>query len=208
MGEAEMSGTRVCESCSNGRQSDAGDFVILGQVLCYPKTWKGVVATLIIGAVAVAVTYNLFVIGNSRTVDSVASIFGSGTQRFAVEADGKRTKYHTYQIGFWTPSAGTEESFIPPPDGKAISSWQKGVTEDHVNDFGLKLRTLRGVNGYRRWLVTGHGQSGFKVGYWWIVALDESVTVDEVMKVYRDFWKTSESVYVEVIPPGEFGYKR
>jgi hypothetical protein len=207
MGDADKSGTRLCESCSNGRQTDAGDFVILGQVLCYPKTWKGVVATLIIGAVAVAVTYNLFVIGNSRTVDSVASIFGSGTQRFAVEADGKRTPYHTYQIGFWSPSPQTEASFRPSVSGDTLPAWQRAVSDDRVVEFGARLRSVSGVNGYRRTLVTGHGQTGYKAGYWWILALDERVEVDEIIKVYREFWKTTEKIYVEVIPPGDFGYK-
>jgi hypothetical protein len=67
-----------------------------------------------------------------------------------------------------------------------------------VIEFGKRLRADASVLGYRRVEVWGHGRTVLKPGWWWTMAVSTNYSVDKLNRAYRDFWKSSNSVFVEV----------
>lgn len=213
---AHPEGAKPVLVCHGARQSESGDFVILGQVFSYPKTWKGLLAWLVFClTIAVVILIGLVYARGENIAIFGSWVRGSSIDRFVINERGERVRYDTYQVAFWTPSPETEKSFRP---GRSTSlpRWQLAVDDKKVDHFGDELRKIPMVNGYRRWAVIGHGQTDYKAGYWWVVALDKNVTVEQVMHVYRDYWtipgsepgSKPENIYVEVLPPGDFGYRK
>jgi len=110
------------------------------------------------------------------------------------------------RMEFWTPSAKTKEHL--PKDGgefRPQDKWEILSTDETVNRFGFTLRSNANVLGYRRAEVWGHGKTQLKPGWWWTMTVTTNYSVQNLMHAYRDFWKSSNAVFVEVIenPGGE-----
>lgn len=200
--------------CPGARQSESGDFVILGQVFSYPNSWKGLLALIAICLTIVSSIFVGLVYARGENIALFGAWVGSDTHsidRFVINEKGERKRYDTYQIGFWTPSPETAKTY-KSDNSTPLPLWQSQVDDAKVDDFGDKLRSIPMVNGYRRSPVIGHGQTNYKAGYWWVVALDKRVPVEQVIYLYRKHWSLPSSepqnIYVEVLPPGDFGYKK
>jgi len=73
-----------------------------------------------------------------------------------------------------------------------------------VQQFGALLRTNANVLGYRRAEVCARDSTDPKPGWWWTMIVTTNYSVQTLLGTYRDFWKSSNSVFVERIEnPGE-----
>jgi hypothetical protein len=112
----------------------------------------------------------------------------------------------TRRMEFWTPSGRTkdhlarERGVIPERD-----QWEIISSDEPVQQFGALLRTNVSVLGYRRAEVWGHGRTTLKPGWWWTMTVMTNYSVQTFIQAYRNFWKSSNAVFVEVIenPAGE-----
>jgi len=106
----------------------------------------------------------------------------------------------TRRMEFWTPSAKTG-GYLHRKGGEVASNdkWQVISNEDPVILFGMMLHTNQHVLGYRRVEVWGQGRTGFKPGWWWTMNVFTNYSVDDLAKAYRNFWKTPQPLFVEVI---------
>jgi len=101
---------------------------------------------------------------------------------------------------FWTPSSRTKD-FLAKENGNIPirDQWEAIPSEDRVVEFGNVLRSNPGVRGYRRYEVWGHGRTVPKPGWWWAATVSTNYSVTDLVRAYRDFWKSSNSVFVEII---------
>jgi len=107
---------------------------------------------------------------------------------------------NTLRMEFWTPSSKTRDYLAK--DGDAIrdrDKWEAIEGEERVIEFGKLLRSDSSVLGYRRAEVWGHGRTILKPGWWWTTTVTTNYSVDKLVRTYRDFWKSSNAVFVEVI---------
>ena len=181
------------------------EFVIFGQSFSFPQTWKGVASTLIL-CVTIVLTVYIVVNTSPDKLDRILSVF---TSRVLVDTDGNTKTFQTYQIGFWTP--GPDTGLNAAKQNIQLPDWQTDVSIEKMNEFGNKLHNAFGVNGWRNWEVSGHGTSTVKTGYWWVVAMKESVELEDIAELYREHWGESMSspvgkIYMEIYP-GESGYR-
>ena len=106
----------------------------------------------------------------------------------------------TRRMEFWTPSARTKDLLarnggtVRPQD-----KWEVLASDEPVDQFGSLLRTNANVKGYRRTEVWGHGSTQLKPGWWWTMTVATNYTVQHLITAYRDFWKSSNSLFVEVV---------
>jgi hypothetical protein len=101
---------------------------------------------------------------------------------------------------FWTPSAKTKD-FLTKENGniRDRDKWEEIPGEERVNEFGNVLRSNPNVLGYRRYEVWGHGRTVPKPGWWWAATVTTNYSIDDFVRAYRGFWKSSNSLFVEVI---------
>jgi hypothetical protein len=118
-----------------------------------------------------------------------------------VETNGTETVLgETRQMEFWTPSAKTKDylrKYSGNVDGR--EKWQILASDDPAIQFGLVLHSNQNVFGYRREEVWGQGRTSFKPGWWWTMNVTTNYSVTDLATIYRDFWKSSQPVMVEVI---------
>ncbi len=118
-----------------------------------------------------------------------------------VEANGSQTVLgETRQLEFWTPSARTKDYL--GKNGSEVGSkekWQIIPSDDAVLQFGAVLRSNVNVLGYRRIEVWGQGRTSFKPGWWWTMNVFTNYSVVDLAHAYQTFWKTPQTVFVEVI---------
>ena len=106
----------------------------------------------------------------------------------------------TRRLEFWTPSGKTKDYLardrgtIPDRD-----QWEIISSDEPVQQFGALLRTNSSVLGYRRAEVWGHGRTTLKPGWWWTMTVMTNYSVQTFIHAYRNFWKSSNAVFVEVI---------
>jgi hypothetical protein len=107
----------------------------------------------------------------------------------------------TLRLEFWTPSSKTKDYVTreAKESGDTNRNWEVIASEDMVMQFGKTLRSDPDVVGYRRTEVWGHGRTALKPGWWWSITVRTNYPVPKLARTYRDFWKTSSSVFIEVI---------
>lgn len=124
-----------------------------------------------------------------------------------VRPDGAETTVAaaTRRLEFWTPSSRTKDHLAR--EGGSIrerDKWEVLASDEPVLQFGMLLRTNSDVLGYRRAEVWGHGSTILKPGWWWTMTVKTNYSAQTLLQTYRDFWKTSNAVYLERIEnPGE-----
>jgi hypothetical protein len=106
----------------------------------------------------------------------------------------------TRQMEFWTPSARTGD-YLDREGGEVPTNdkWQVISNDEPVIQFGMMLHTNQNVLGYRRMEVWGQGRTGFKPGWWWTMNVYTNYSVSNLAGAYRNFWKSPQPVFVEVI---------
>lgn len=94
---------------------------------------------------------------------------------------------------------GKAEAFASGTNGKPSRA------KKLCNNSARFLRTNANVLGYRRAEVWGHGSTVLKPGWWWTMTVTTNYSVQTLLGNYRDFWKSSNAVFVERIenPGGE-----
>ncbi len=104
------------------------------------------------------------------------------------------------QLEFWTPSAKTKD-YLHTEDGQVVPTemWEAISNDDPVVQFGLVLHKNMSVLGYRRVEVWGQGRTVYKPGWWWTVNVFTNYTAEDLTKVYEQFWKSHQVLFVEVI---------
>jgi hypothetical protein len=118
-----------------------------------------------------------------------------------VETNGNQTVLgETRQMEFWTPSAKTKD-YLGREGGEifAKEKWQIIPSDDVVSQFGMVLHSNMDVLGYRRIEVWGQGRTSFKPGWWWTMNVSTNYSVGDLAQAYQTFWKSSQTVFVEVI---------
>ena len=106
----------------------------------------------------------------------------------------------TRRLEFWTPSARTKDHLGRESGGiRERDKWEALASDEPVQQFGMLLRTNSNVLGYRRAEVWGHGSTVLKPGWWWTMTVTTNYSVQTLLQTYRDFWKSSNAVYVERI---------
>lgn len=106
----------------------------------------------------------------------------------------------TRRLEFWTPSSRTKDHLARESGGiRERDKWEALASEEPVQQFGMLLRTNSNVLGYRRAEVWGHGSTVLKPGWWWTMTVTTNYSVQTLLNTYRDFWKSSNAVYVERI---------
>jgi hypothetical protein len=106
------------------------------------------------------------------------------------------------QLGFWTPSAQTQND-LKDQDGNiaAEDKWQI-VQEADIDKFGNILHGFSAlVPGFRRYEVAGQGKRRFKHGWWWEVTISKMVTPQQIAETYFQFFKppAGYDLYMEVL---------
>jgi hypothetical protein len=165
---------------------------VLGQVVEYPETVHGVVFVL---AVCIAIVFIVFIVvhGPAENVKTITSAFRTVESPKAGET---KDVPGTSRLEFWTPSSKTAD-FLKSKEGD--SAWEANATEERVKAFGELLKGMKGVDGYRRYEVWGHGVSEYKPGWWWVIRVREPFTAERLISEYRAFWKTPWPMFVEVL---------
>jgi hypothetical protein len=124
-----------------------------------------------------------------------------------VRPDGAETTLAaaTRRLEFWTPSSRTKDHLAREGGGiRERDKWEAIASDEPVRQFGVLLRTNSDVVGYRRAEVWGHGSTVLKPGWWWSMTVKTNYSVQNLINAYRDFWKSSNAVFVEQIEnPGE-----
>ncbi len=106
----------------------------------------------------------------------------------------------TRQLEFWTPSAKTKDYLHK--EGGAVGDkekWEIIPSDDTVAEFGMVLHSNLDVFGYRRVEEWGQGRTSFKPGWWWTVNVTTNYSAADLASIYQKFWKSPQSVLVEVI---------
>jgi hypothetical protein len=124
-----------------------------------------------------------------------------------VRPDGAETTLAgaSRRLEFWTPSSRTKDHLGRESGGiRERDKWEVLASDEPVQQFGMLLRTNSNVLGYRRAEVWGHGSTVLKPGWWWTMTVTTNYSVQTLLQTYRDFWKSSNAVYLERIEnPGE-----
>jgi hypothetical protein len=167
---------------------------ILGQHFDYPDTSWGAAAA---GAVCVLIAWLGWLILNSEPGQIKA--VGDAWRSITVSPnDEQKVEENAYRIEFWTPSSRTKEAYagegVPEHD-----RWEQLDNDEKVEEFGELLKSDSRVQGYRRFEEFGHGRTRGKWGWWWIVGVERSFRVEDLVQKYRDHWGTDDEIYVEVI---------
>jgi hypothetical protein len=118
-----------------------------------------------------------------------------------VNTNGSETVLGDYrQFEFWTPSVKTKD-YLHGEGGQVVvqEKWEVLPNEDAVLQFGSILHSNKNVLGYRRVEVMGQGRTSFKPGWWWTVNVLNDYSAGEMGRVYQNFWKSSQAVFIEVI---------
>jgi hypothetical protein len=118
-----------------------------------------------------------------------------------VETNGNQTVLgETRQMEFWTPSAETKD-YLRKGGGEVgdKEKWEVIPNDDAVFQFGMVLHSNLNIIGYRRVEVWGHGRTGFKPGWWWTMNVLTNYSVGDLARTYRDYWKSQQTLFVEVI---------
>src|SRR5882724_367153 len=118
-----------------------------------------------------------------------------------VETNGAETVLgETRQMEFWTPSAKTKD-YVAKEGGQVVTKekWEVIPGDDAVSQFGMMLHTNANVLGYRRVEVWGQGRTNFKPGWWWTMNVSTNYSVGDLAHAYQTFWKSPQTVFVEVI---------
>ena len=168
----------------------------LGVTCAYPKTFW---ATLPFALVCATVAFIAYLVWNVAAKPSEAPrrlwtpivVLTNGIQTIQLD---------TRRMEFWTPSAKTKDYLAK--EGGAIRErdrWEVIPSDDAVVQFGMLLHSDPNVSGYRRTEVWGHGRTIMKPGWWWTMTVATNYTVDKLVGAYRGFWKSPNTVFVEVI---------
>jgi hypothetical protein len=106
----------------------------------------------------------------------------------------------TRQLEFWTPSVKTKD-YLRKDGGEVPDKekWQVIASDDVVSQFGMVLHSNTAVFGYRRVEEWGQGRTDFKPGWWWTMNVTTNYSVADLAQIYKEFWKTPQTVFVEVI---------
>ncbi len=118
-----------------------------------------------------------------------------------VETNGNQTALgETRQLEFWTPSAKTQD-YLRKEGGEVgyRQKWEVIPNDDANLEFATMLHTNRNVLGYRRVEAWGQGRTGFKPGWWWTMNALTNYSVGDLARAYESFWKSGQTVYVEVV---------
>ena len=179
------------------QKNDGASF--LGVSFAYPKTlW----ATLPFAFACATIAFIAYLFLHSspeqsaepRRVWTPIVIMTNGIQ--TIQGDMRRME-------FWTPSARTKDYVAREGGGvRERDKWEILSSDEPVIEFGKLLRSDSSVAGYRRAEVWGHGRTILKPGWWWTMTVTTNYPVDKLMRTYRDFWKSPNSVFVEVIDNG------
>lgn len=168
-----------------------------GRVFNFQKSWAAAVALMALCALVPALTTGCAHYGLKDTPRMTS---------FRVDPDGNVVgKAGIRQVGFWTPSADTENSLSDFYGGQANipedDRWEVIDSEDPVAEFGEYLVKELGddLAGYRRHKVVGRGRTLVKSGWWWIVSVKEGAGAEKINRIYRTFWKNSGSIYFESV---------
>lgn len=104
------------------------------------------------------------------------------------------------QFEFWTPSVKTKD-YLHMEAGKVVDleKWEVLQNDDAVLQFGTMLHSNKNVLGYRRVEVLGQGRTSFKPGWWWTVNVLNDYSAGEMGRIYQNYWKSSQAVFIEVI---------
>lgn len=104
------------------------------------------------------------------------------------------------QFEFWTPSVKTKD-FLEMEGGHVVDPerWEVLQNENALLEFGTLLHSNKNVLGYRRVEVLGQGRTPFKPGWWWTVNVLNDYSAGEMGRIYQNFWKSSQAVFIEVI---------
>lgn len=165
---------------------------VLGQVVEYPETAHGVLAVLTVCVAIVFIVY--FVVhGPAENVRTIAGAFRTVESPKAGET---KDVPGTSRLEFWTPGAKTAD-YLKSKEGD--SAWEANASDERVKAFGELLKGMKGVDGYRRYEVWGHGVSEFKPGWWWVIRVRDPFTVERLISEYRTYWKTPWPMFVEVL---------
>lgn len=181
---------------ANCDKQETDGIVILGQVFCYPKTIYGAVAIFLVCATLVASVYIIFVQADTRTLSTVTQMWR--TLKVTPQGEEVASEFD-YRIEFWTPSVATQDYLESAGAVPAEDEWQ--VIDDPLKNqmFGEFLMKDPRVEGFRRAKVVGTGGGSPKEGWWWTMRVDQRLSVEDFIDLYRRFWGTTENVYLEVI---------
>jgi hypothetical protein len=177
------------------QSEEKNGITILGQTLVYPKTLYGALCVLFLSSAIVSSLYIIF-----HATPAQIKAFHSLYATVKVDAETKETvENDTLRYEFWTPSSKTKD-YVEKHEGEVAQrdKWELDVTEDKVIKFGETLRGTSGVEGYRRVEAWGHGRSRFKPGWWWTMRVNRGYSVEKLAKEYREFWGTTEPMFIEV----------
>jgi hypothetical protein len=118
-----------------------------------------------------------------------------------VETTGNETILpESRQLEFWTPSAETR-NYLHEENGQVVptETWEVISNDDANEQFGAMLHTNTDVLGYRRVEVWGQGRTTFKPGWWWTVNVLTNYSAGDLSRSYETFWKSHQTLFVEVI---------
>jgi hypothetical protein len=168
---------------------------ILGQRFGYPDTPWGMAA---VGLVCLLGGFLAWLILQGTDADRLRAV-GDAWRSITVTPENEQVvEKDAYRLEFWTPSARTKEAH----EGREVlakDKWEVLVDDSKVLEFGEKLRTTPGVQGFRRFEEFGHGRTQGKWGWWWTVGAEKDFTIDDLVRLYRAHWGTDDRIYVEVI---------
>ena len=173
-------------------ENNEPDFKILGQEFNYPNTWQGAVA-ISVSAIALCIALAIiYVWADNKGRQHVENIIS----QFRYNADGSfSSAANVGQIQFWTPSPNTY-SDVKIEELPKNRSWQKkGAKKAKVDQFIDQLGAFS--SGWRRNEVYGTGKTGPKLGYWWVVTINERFEMKEFVLFYSSFWGSNSTLYIE-----------
>jgi len=173
-------------------EPDQPKIKILGQEIPYPNSWTAVAGILIVAGLVGFIVWVYFVCAEHEHLTAFSNLV---LHKFS--SKGVTEEKANYRIiQFWTPSEKTrrdlEKSNVTPEALK----WQT-VTEEKVNEFGVKLSKMSKVIGHRRYEVAGHGRATFKHGWWWVVTVKDDFKLEDFAKFYISYWGNPDEVYLE-----------
>jgi hypothetical protein len=173
---------------SNTEKDSEARVEILGQIVYYPRTVWGMLSVVGVLAGICVIVWIVTVKANPQNLERFLTI---------AQATSKKTdpiEGH-YQVQFWTPSVKTKTA-------KEFKNWEVVDSEEKLNDFAEVFLEDQRVQGYRRYEVTGQGRGLRREGVWWVLTVEDSYEVTDLMEVYQKFWKNEGSIYIEVLRSG------
>ncbi len=161
---------------------------VMGQVIYYPQTIWGVLSIVSVIIGICVLVWIITVKANPNNIKAINQSFviARSTSEQTDPIEGR------YQIQFWTPSVMTKQS-------ADIMGWEKIDTDEKLDNFADYLLKDSRVRGYRRYDVIGQGIGNRRKGMWWVLTVDNDYEVVDFVKAYQEFWKSTGSIYVEVL---------